>query len=49
MMRLLRSSPSGIFPRSFPLHGPRYARETITESCSLEVNLAAAIMGQSGS
>jgi hypothetical protein len=49
MMRLLRPPPSGIFPRSFPLHSPRYARETIAESCSLGDALATAIMGQTGS
>ena len=39
-MRLLRPPPSGIFRRSFPLHSPRYARETIAEICSLGVALA---------
>jgi len=29
VMRLLRPPPSGIFQRSFPLHSPRYARDTI--------------------
>src|SRR5581483_11960134 len=33
--RLLRLPPSGIFLRSFPLHSPRYARETIAGICSL--------------
>jgi hypothetical protein len=49
MMRLLRPSPSGIFLRSFPLHSPRNARETIAESCSLGDALATAIMSQAGS
>jgi hypothetical protein len=49
MMRLLRPPPSGVFLRSFPLHSPRYARETIAESRSLGVALATAIMGQPGS
>src|SRR6185312_16653132 len=45
-MRLLRPPLSGIFRRSFHLHGPRYARETIVEICSLRVALATAILGQ---
>jgi hypothetical protein len=49
MMRLLRPLPSGIFPRSFPLHSPRYARETIGEICSLGNALDTAIMSQTGS
>jgi hypothetical protein len=47
--RLLRPPPSGIFRRSFPLHSPRYARETIAESCSLRVALATAIISQTHS
>ncbi|HEY6928015.1 MAG TPA: alpha/beta hydrolase [Steroidobacteraceae bacterium] len=47
--RLLRSSLSGIFRRSFPLHSPRYARQTIAEICSLRAALATAIIGQTGS
>ena len=35
MMRLLRPPQIGIFLRSFPLHSPHYARETIAESCSI--------------
>jgi hypothetical protein len=46
---LLRPPVSGIFLRSFPLHSPRYARETIAEICSLPVALATAIIGQTGS
>ena len=49
MMRLLRPPSSGIFQRSFPLHSPRYARETIAGICSLEDGLATAIMNQAGS
>jgi hypothetical protein len=49
MMRLLRPPPSGIFQRSFPLHSPRYARETIAEICSLRAALATAIISQTGS
>ena len=48
-MRLLRTTRSGIFRRSFPLHSPRYARETIAEICSLGVALATAIISQTGS
>src|SRR6185437_12592335 len=47
--RLLRTTRSGIFRRSFPLHSIYYARETIAESCSLGVILATAIIGQTGS
>jgi hypothetical protein len=47
--RLLRPPWSGIFPRSFRLHSAHYARETIAESCSLEVGLATAIISQTGS
>ena len=49
MMRLLRPPRSGILRRSFPLHSPRYARETIAASCSLRGALATAIMSQTGS
>jgi hypothetical protein len=47
--RLLRTTRNGSFLRSFPLHSPRYARETIAETCSLGVALATAIMSQTGS
>src|SRR5262249_1381050 len=49
MMRLLRPPHSGIFLRSFPLHGPHHARETIAEICSLWAGLATAIISQTGS
>ena len=49
MMRLLRPPASGIFLRSFRLHSPRYARETIAGICSLADALATAIMSQTGS
>ena len=49
MMRLLRPPSSGIFLRSFRLHSPRYARETIAGSCSLDDALTTAIMNQTGS
>jgi hypothetical protein len=47
--RLLRSTRSGIFRRSFPLHSACYAREKIAEICSLGVALATAIITQTGS
>jgi hypothetical protein len=46
---LLRPPLAGIFLRSFPLHSPRYARETIAERCSTRVDLATAIVGHPGS
>jgi hypothetical protein len=49
MMRLLRPPRSGIFLRSFRLHSPRYARETIAEICSLGVALVTALKNQTGS
>jgi hypothetical protein len=49
MMRLLRPPHIGIFPRSFPSHSTRYARETIVEICSMWVALATAIISQTGS
>ena len=56
MMRLLRPPHSGIFLRSFRLHGAHHARETIAKICSLWVALATAIrrpplavVGQTGS
>jgi hypothetical protein len=49
MMRLLRPSHIGIFLRSFHSHSTHYARETITEICSLWVALATAIITQTGS
>ena len=46
---LLRPTRIGRLVRSFRLHSPRYARETIAESCSIWVALATAIMSQPGS
>ncbi len=46
---LLRPTRIGRLVRSFRLHSPHYARETIAESCSTRVALATAIIGQSGS
>jgi len=40
---------SASFCDRFPNIDPRYARETIAESCSIWVALATAIMGQAGS
>jgi hypothetical protein len=37
--RLLRPPLIGSFRRSFRLHSPRYARETIAETCSMRVAL----------
>jgi hypothetical protein len=36
--------PSASFGDRFPYIGPRYARETIAETCSMWVALATAIM-----
>jgi len=47
--RLLRPPASGTFRRSFPLHSPRYARETIAEICSLAGGLVTAIIIHTGS
>jgi hypothetical protein len=47
--RLLRPPHIGRFPRSFALHSPRYARETIAEIGSIWVALATAIIGHTGS
>jgi hypothetical protein len=49
MMRLLRTTRSGIFLRSFRLHSAHYARETIAKICSLWVALATAIITLTGS
>jgi hypothetical protein len=49
MMRLLRPARSGIFLRSFRLHGIDHARETIAKICSLGAALATAIISQTGS
>jgi hypothetical protein len=48
-VRLLRPTRDGIFPRSFPLHSPRYAREMIAETCSPGVALATAPPSPTGS
>ena len=40
---------SASFCDPFPYIDPRYARETIAESCSIRVALATAIMTQTGS
>ena len=47
--RLLRPPQLGRFLRSFPLHSPRYARETIAEIGSIWVALATAIITQADS
>src|SRR5262245_22350890 len=49
MMRLLRATPSGIFPLSFCVHITQYPRETIAKICSLGVALVTAIISQTGS
>jgi hypothetical protein len=49
MLRLLRPPHSGIFRRSFPLHGTQHAPETIAESCSLWNALATASITRAGS
>ena len=49
MMRLLRPSPIGIFPRSFRSHSTRYAREMIAEIRSMGDALATAIITRTGS
>jgi hypothetical protein len=49
MMRLLRPSRIGIFPRSFRLHGAHHAREMIGEICSMGAVLATAIITRTGS
>jgi hypothetical protein len=41
--------PSASFCDRFPYIDPRYARETIAESCSMGGALATAIMSQAGS
>jgi hypothetical protein len=49
MMRLLRTPHIGIFPRSFPSHSTRYAREMIAEICSMWAALVTAPITQAGS
>ena len=48
-MRLLRPPPIGRLPRSFRLHSPRYARETIAASGSMRVALATMPIHERGS
>ena len=40
---------SASFCDRFPYIGPRYARETIAETCSMRVALVTAIISQTGS
>jgi hypothetical protein len=47
--RLLRPTRIGSFLRSFRLHSPRYARETIAEICSMGVALATMPIDEIGS
>ncbi len=47
--RLLRPPPIGRFPRSFPLHSPRYAPETIAKIGSTGGAPATAIISHPGS
>ena len=47
--RMRRTPPAASFCDRFPYIGPRYARETIAEICSLGGALATAIMSQTGS
>jgi hypothetical protein len=49
MMRLLRTPLAAAFLRSFRLHSPRYARETIAKNLLARVALATAIITQTGS
>ena len=46
---LLRPTRIGSFLRSFRLHSPRYARETIAEICSMGVALATMPITEIGS
>ena len=49
MLRLLRPPLAASFLRSFRLHSPRYARETIAEISSMWGALATAILSPTGS
>ena len=49
MLRLLRPPLAASFLRSFRLHSPRYARETIAQKMLTRGALATAIMTQTGS
>jgi hypothetical protein len=46
---LLRPIRIGRFPRSFRLHSPRYARETIAEIGSMGIALATMLIADLGS
>ena len=48
-MRLLRPTRIGHFLRSFRLHSPRYARETIAKNGSTGVALATGHLSPTGS
>jgi hypothetical protein len=48
-VHLLRPTRIGSFLRSFRLHSPRYARETIAEICSMGVALATTPIAEIGS
>jgi hypothetical protein len=49
MLRLLRPPLAASFLRSFRLHSPRYARETIAENLLARVALVTASITQTGS
>jgi len=49
MLRLLRPPLAVSFLRSFRLHSPRYARETIAKNILARVALVTARMAQTGS
>ena len=49
MLRLLRPPLAAAFLRSFRLHSPRYARETITKKLLARVTLVTASITQTGS
>jgi hypothetical protein len=49
MMRLLRPTHLGIFPRSFRLQGAHHAREMMEEIRSIRHVLATAIITRTGS
>jgi hypothetical protein len=49
MLRLLRPPLAASFLRSFRLHSPRYARETIAKNLLARVALVTASMTQTGS
>ena len=49
MLRLLRPPLAASFLRSFRLHSPRYARETIAKNMLARVALVTASISQTGS